>query len=161
MAISFKHTAWVSLIVATLAAGGGHTRDRVASYVAVDEVGGVIATIQMKRPLPLQDTSFEFTGPDAKGRPATIVLPMTFEVAGQFQCHWSALIVICSTDAVNPAPARTQEGREIRRINESIILVANSPGDLSGDFATYKDGQLVAFGVRDDAGNEPWRYDLR
>jgi len=86
---------------------------------------------------------------------------MTFEVAGAFQCHWSSLIVICQTAEQNPVLAQTDEGRDVRRLDAETILVADRPGSMAGDFATFRSGRLVAFGVRDEMGKEPWRYDIR
>jgi hypothetical protein len=152
---------WATVVAfAALSASASATPSR-ADFVALDSEGAVIATVTLQQPLPPHDTSFTFTGPSASGQPATIVWPMTFEVAGAFQCHWSTLIMICQTSERSPAPTRVEGGGYVRRLDSETILVANEPGGSAGDFATFRNGRLVAFGVRDEAGKEPWRYDLR
>lgn len=152
---------WATVVaLAALGACASPTPSR-EEFVALDDQGAVIATVTLRQPLPPHDTSLTFTGPSAPGQPATTIQPMTFEVAGAFQCHWSALIVICQTGEQNPAPAQTEEGREIRRLDAETIFVASAPGSSAGDFATFRNGRLVAFGARDETGKQPWRYDLR
>lgn len=155
-------TIWATVVAfAALGACVNATPSR-EEFVALDDQGAVIATVTLQQPLPPHDTSFTFTGPSAYASgTAGTVQPMTFEVAGAFQCHWSTLIVICQTGERNPAPAETAEGRDVRRLDADTILVASRPGSLAGDFATFRNGRLVAFGVRDETGKEPWRYDLR
>lgn len=142
---------------------GGCAEDppRKRDFVAMDDRGDIAATVTMEHPLPPQDTSLTFAGPSVDGRPSLTVQPMTFETAGAFQCHWSTLVVICSTEEQDPAPAKTDEGLEVRRIDENTILVASTLGGLDGDFAQYRDGKLIAFGTRDELGQEAWRYDIR
>lgn len=161
MSTSNPHTIWATVVAyAALGACVSATPSH-EEFVVLDEQRAVIATVTLQQPLPPHDTSYTFTGPSASGQPATIVRPMTFEVAGAFRCHWSTLIMICQTGERNPAPARVEGGGYVRRLDAETILVANKPGGSAGDFATFRNGRLVAFGVRDETGKEPWRYDLR
>ncbi len=154
-------TIWATVVAfAALGACASATPSR-EEFVALDDQGAVIATVTLQQPLPAHDTSYTFTGPSASGQPSTTVQPMTFEVAGAFQCHWSTLVMICQTGERDPAPARVEGGGYVRRLDAETILVANEPGGSAGDFATFRNGRLVAFGVRDETGKEPWRYDLR
>lgn len=154
-------TTWATVVAfAALGACASATPSR-EEFVALDDQGAVIATVTLQQPLPPHDTSLAFTGPSASGQPATTVQPMTFEVAGAFQCHWSTLIMICQTGERSPTPARVEGGGYVRRLDAETILVADEPGGSAGDFATFRNGRLVAFGVRDETGKEPWRYDLR
>lgn len=128
-------------------------------FVARDEKGQIIATVTMEQPLPARDASLTFDGPSGSERAVSIVQPMTFETTGAFQCHWSSLIVICKTAEQAPTEARTAEGRYVRRLDGETVLVSDAPGGVAGDFATFREGRLIAFGVLDQSGATPWRYD--
>ena len=161
MSKSNLKTIWASHVTVAALSACASGSSSGAEFVALDDQGAVIATVTLPQPLPPHDTSFTFTGPSASGRPSTTVQPMAFEVSGAFRCHWSTLITICETGERNPAPARLEGGGHVRRLDAETILVANDPGGSAGDFATFRNGRLVAFGVRDETGKEPWRYDLR
>lgn len=115
---------------------------------------GSISTVTLSLPLPDHDTGFVFReGENGFAR------PLTYEVAGAFECHWSDLIVICRTGASSPPEAMTNDGRYVRRLADGTVLVANRSGGHSGDFARYDRGRLVAFGAVGDEGVVRWRYD--
>ena len=154
-------TIWATIVAIAALSACASAPPSSEEFVALNEQGAVIATVTLQQPLPPHDTSFTFTGPSASGQPSTTVQPMTFEVAGAFHCHWSTLIMICESGERNPVPARVEGGGYVRRLDAETILVANEPGGSAGDFATFRNGRLVAFGVRDETGKEPWRYDLR
>lgn len=142
-----------------LSGSSGQPASEQQRFAAHDETGHVIATVTMAQPLPAHDTSLNFKGPSESAQPASMVQPMVFEATGAFQCHWSSLIVICRTAEHTPAEARTTEGRYVRRLDAETVLVSDTPGGLAGDFTTYRDGRLIAFGVLDQSGATPWRYD--
>ena len=128
-------------------------------FVARDEKGQIIATVTMKQPLPAHDTRLTFDGPSGSEQAGSMVQPMVFEATGAYQCHWSSLIVICRTVGHGPVEARTVEGRYIHQLDAETVVVSDMPGGIAGDFATFRDGRLVAFGVLDQSGATPWRYD--
>jgi hypothetical protein len=142
----------VAFVALGACASATPSRDK---FVALDDQGAVIATVTLQQPLPPHDTTFVFEDGGTQ-----MTRPMTFSVAGAFQCHWSTMIMICQTGERNPAPAPLEGGGYVRRLDAETILVTDEPGGSAGDFATFRNGRLVAFGVRDEAGNEPWRYDL-
>lgn len=148
------------LVGATLVLSGGSGEIVIEKqrFVARDEKGQVIATVIMEQPLPAHNTSLAFDGPPAPGH-AVLVEPMTFEDAGEFQCHWSKLIIICKTAEQEPAETRLVSGGYVRRLDAETVIVSDAPGDVAGDFSTFHDGRLVAFGVLDQSGATPWRYD--
>lgn len=158
---SNKRPIWASLVILAAVGACASVSSAGARFVALDDQGTLIATVTLPQPLPHHDTSFTFTGPSASGQPSTTVQPLAFEVSGAFRCHWSTLVTICETGERNPAPARVEGGGYVRRLDAETILVANEPGGSAGDFATFRNGRLVAFGVRDETGKEPWRYELR
>ena len=84
---------------------------------------------------------------------------MIFEDTGAFQCHWSKLITICKMAEQEPAETRLVAGGYVRRLDAETVIVSDAPGGVAGDFATFRDGRLVAFGVLDQSGATPWRYD--
>jgi len=149
------------LVGATLVLGGcsDEPTSEQQRFVARDETGQVIATVTIEQPLPTHDSSLTFAGPSGSEQAVSMVQPMAFEATGAFQCHWSSLIVICRTAEQEPAEARTVEGRYIRRLDAETIIVSDIPDGVAGDFATFRDGRLVAFGVLDQSGATPWRYD--
>lgn len=148
------------LICAALVLSGGSSEPVVEKqqFAACDEKGQVIATVTMEQPLPAHDTSLTFDGPP-EPRHAVLVEPMTFEDTGEFQCHWSKLIIICKTAEQEPAETRLVSGGYVRRLDAETVIVSDAPGDVAGDFSIFRDGRLVAFGVLDQSGATPWRYD--
>lgn len=148
------------LVGATLVLGGcsDEPTSEQQRFVARDEKGQVIATVIMEQPLPAHDISLTFDAPPEPGH-TVLVEPMTFEDTGAFQCHWSKLITICKTAEQEPAETRLVAGGYVRRLDAETIIVSDAPGDVAGDFATFHDGRLVAFGVLDQSGATPWRYD--
>jgi len=149
------------LVGATLVLGGvcfdEHTTEQ-QRFVARDGKGQIIATVTLEQPLSAHDTSLTFDGPPEPGH-TVLVEPMTFEDAGTFQCHWSKLITICKTAEQEPAETRLAAGGYVRRLDAETVIVSDAPGGVAGDFATFRDGRLIAFGVRDQSGATPWRYD--
>lgn len=139
--------------------GAGQAAADPACFISVDKEGRIIATVTLEQRLPPYDTALVFTGPYSD--PASISRPMTFETASAFRCHGSDLIVICQTAEQTPAQARISGGGYVRRLDADTILVSDTPGGMAGDFATFKNGQLVAFGVMDETGTTGWRYDAR
>jgi len=148
------------LVGATLVLGGCSDEPTTEQqrFVARDEKGHVIATVTIAHPLPAHDTSLTFDGPAEPGH-TVLVEPMTFEDAGAFQCHWSKLITICKTAEQYPAETRLVAGGYVRRLDAETVIVSDVPSGVAGDFATFRDGRLVAFGVLNQSGATPWRYD--
>ena len=118
------------LVGATLVLSGGSGEIVIEKqrFVARDEKGQVIATVIMEQPLPAHNTSLAFDGPPAPGH-AVLVEPMTFEDAGEFQCHWSKLIIICKTAEQEPAETRLVSGGYVRRLDAETVIVSDAPGD--------------------------------
>ena len=95
---------------------------------------------------------------DVKGDRVAIMLPnmLQYPIA-VFGALRAGLIIV----NVNPLYTVPEFIHQINNSGAETILVANEPGGSAGDFATFRNGRLVAFGVRDETGKEPWRYDLR
>nr|WP_314438022.1 hypothetical protein [uncultured Brevundimonas sp.] len=148
------------LVGATLVLGGCADKPTTEQqrFVARDEKGQIIATVTIEKTLPTHDTSLTFDGPPEPGH-SIFVEPMTFEDSGAFQCHRSKLITICKTAEQDPPETRLVAGGYVRRLDAETVIVSNAPGGVSGDFATFRDGRLVAFGALDQSGATPWRYD--
>ncbi|WP_417232541.1 hypothetical protein [Brevundimonas sp.] len=152
------------LLGASAALVGGACQDagNRERYVSRDETGKVIASVTLDQPLPDRDTTFVFDdSPSASGDSAPLTRPMTFLVAGAFRCHWSDLITICQTTEPTPTRVPIEGGGYVRRLSDDTILVSNTATGLSGDFSTFRGEKLVAFGVMDETGSVPWRYDAQ